>query len=65
MVVVPVAAVNYSRPYLRGALILQAIAPLRELGSRHARLVATRTNAKAMSINDNDYSCHITAVELV
>ena len=31
MVVVPVAAVNCSRPYSRGALILQAISPLREL----------------------------------
>ena len=25
----------------------------------------TRTNVKATSINDNDYSCHVTAVELV
>ena len=24
----------------------------------------TSTNAKAMPINDNDYSCHVTAVEL-
>ena len=38
MVVVPVAAVNCSRPYSRGALILQAIAPLRKLGPGHARL---------------------------
>ena len=31
-----------------------------------SRLVSmTRTNAKAMPINDNDYSRHITAVEFV
>ena len=38
MVVVPVAAVNCSRPYSHGALILQAIVPLCELGSDHLRL---------------------------
>ena len=43
MVVVPVAAVHYSRPYSRGALILQTIAPLREIGgSGHARLGPVR-----------------------
>ena len=30
--------VNCSRPYSSGALILQAIMPLRELGSGHSRL---------------------------
>ena len=30
MVIVPVTAVNCSRPYSRGALILKAIMPLRE-----------------------------------
>ena len=41
MVVVPVAAVNCSRPYSHRALILQAIAPLRKLGSGHTRLMAS------------------------
>ena len=35
----PIDPVNCSRPYSCRALILQAITPLRELGSGHARLV--------------------------
>lgn len=38
MVLIPVAAMNCSRPYSRRALILQVIIPLCDLGSGHIRL---------------------------
>ena len=38
----PVDPVNYSKPYLHGALILQVITSLRELGSGHVRLYITK-----------------------
>ena len=38
MLVIPVDAMNCSRPYLCGVLILQAIVSLPELGSGHMRL---------------------------
>ena len=39
--------------------------PYAALANSYELLSTMHTNAKAMPINDNDYICHITAVELV
>ena len=41
------------------------LTPNTVLANCYGLVSMTHTNAKAMFINDNDYSCHITGVELV